>query len=110
MAAMTQMWMVLAVQDNAGRTVLNPGDAKLVHDAVLAQCDMDDGIKDGVVGNPLACRFDASVLACKDHKTSGCLTSIQIEAVRKLYSGPVTSAASNSVYVNNGGEVPGSEL
>ena len=36
----------------------------LLADAVVAACDRSDGVKDGIVNNPLSCKFDG-VLACK---------------------------------------------
>ena len=36
----------------------------MIHAAVLEACDAKDGVKDGVIENPLACHFDfASWLA-----------------------------------------------
>jgi feruloyl esterase len=37
--------------------------------AALAQCDAVDGVKDGVIENPLACHFDPSVLLCKGQES-----------------------------------------
>lgn len=63
---------------------------KLVHDAVLAACDKaGDGVEDGVVGNPEQCEFDPGVLACKASDQPNCLTGDQVDAVRKIYEGPV---------------------
>ena len=36
-----------------------------VGDAVLRECDEKDGLKDGMVFNAAACRFDPAVLLCK---------------------------------------------
>ncbi len=36
---------------------------KVLHAAVLAQCDALDGVKDGVIENPLSCDFDPASLA-----------------------------------------------
>jgi len=58
----------------------------MVHDAVLAACDARDGVKDGVIDNPLACDFDPSVLACKDADGPSCLTSAQVDTMRALYA------------------------
>ena len=30
----------------------------MIHEAVLKQCDLLDGVKDGVIENPLVCHFD----------------------------------------------------
>jgi feruloyl esterase len=34
----------------------------VLHDAVVAQCDMLDGVKDGVLEDPTRCRFDPKVV------------------------------------------------
>jgi hypothetical protein len=33
--------------------------------AVLAQCDAQDGLKDGVLNDPRTCHFDPKLLMCK---------------------------------------------
>ena len=77
-----------------------------IHTALLNACDARDGITDGVVENPLSCRFDPKVLQCKAGNYASCLTAPQIEMARKI-----TSPAKYS----NGREFwpglePGSEL
>lgn len=56
-----------------------------IHGAVLQACDLLDGVKDGVIENPRACRFDPTVLACTAGDSSSCLTPPQVEAARKMY-------------------------
>ena len=41
-----------------------PEKYALIHNAALAACDATDGVKDGLIENPLACRFDPKVLQC----------------------------------------------
>jgi feruloyl esterase len=60
----------------------------MIHRAVLDACDSLDGVKDGVLENPMRCRFDPKVLLCRDDDKADCLTAPQVEAVRKIY-GPV---------------------
>jgi hypothetical protein len=60
--------------------------------AVLAACDGQDGLKDGVVGNPAACRFDPAVLACKEAETDGCLTAGQMATLKSIYAAKVDAA------------------
>ena len=79
----------------------------MVHQAVLDRCDMDDGVKDGIVSDPLACKFDPGDLQCKAAKTDTCLMQDQIAAIRKIYQGPVNSEG-EPIYV--GGALRGSEL
>jgi hypothetical protein len=59
--------------------------------AALAQCDALDGVKDGVIENPLACHFDPSVLLCKGTETDSCLTVHQLASLRTIYGGLTTS-------------------
>ena len=64
-----------------------------VHEAVLNACDGLDGVKDGVIDNPLACTFDFKAAQCTgadDGKS--CLTPAQVETMRRLYSSPFTEA------------------
>ena len=88
--AFAQNWAYQATVDPAAAL---PREAlTLVHGAVLNACDALDGAKDGVLENPLACRFDPQVLACSSTAPGGaansCLTPPQVEAIRKIYAGP----------------------
>ncbi len=57
--------------------------------AVMNACDALDGVKDGVLENPKACRFDPAVLACKGAPDNSCLTPSELETVRAIYASPV---------------------
>ena len=104
---MDMVWADRALKGADGKLVLSHADLQLVHDAAIAKCDMDDGVKDGVISNPPACKFDPSELVCKDGKTTGCLTQIQADAVRKVYDGPRNSKGER---IFTHGAEPGSEL
>ena len=67
-----------------------------VHQAMLQACDAEDGVKDGVVENPLRCRFDPAVLRCKDGSSAECLTAAQVETAKALYS-PIVHPGTGSV-------------
>jgi hypothetical protein len=58
--------------------------------AALSACDAQDGVKDGIISDPLRCRFDPSVLLCKREDSRDCLTALQVASVKKLYAGGVT--------------------
>lgn len=94
----------------AGRALagaVHESDLKLVHDRALAMCDMDDGVRDGVIGDPLHCKVDPADLLCKSGQKTQCLTAAQVAAVKKVYFGPTTSTG---VKIYSGGPLPGSEL
>jgi feruloyl esterase len=60
--------------------------------AVMAKCDAVDGLQDGLIDDPRACRFDArvDVPACAAGADGPeCLTAPQAEAVMKIHRGPV---------------------
>ena len=57
-----------------------------VHAAVMNACDGLDGVKDGVLENPLQCHFDPKVLECKGADTAACLTAPQVETMRQMYA------------------------
>jgi len=72
----------------------------LLHRAVLAACDGQDGVKDGILSDPQKCRFDAASLLCKSitpSDTSGCLTPAQLETVQAMYA-PAKTKSGNIVY------------
>ena len=55
--------------------------------AVLAACDVLDGISDGILNDPRQCRFDPSVLRCQSAESDRCLTSAQVAQLEKIYTG-----------------------
>ena len=67
---------------------LSPAQVPLIHNAVLAACDAQDGVKDGILTDPRTCHWDPGVLQCKAGKSGDrCLTKAQVEAVRQIYAG-----------------------
>jgi hypothetical protein len=73
------------------RQALSDADKKLVIDGALNACDAADGVKDGMIFNPIACRFDPRTLACKGAKADGCLSMEQAAALEKGFAGPKDS-------------------
>ncbi|MBI2687037.1 MAG: tannase/feruloyl esterase family alpha/beta hydrolase [Acidobacteria bacterium] len=55
--------------------------------AALQACDRNDGVGDGVVENPGACKFDPAVLLCKGAEDNSCLTQAQLGALKEVYGG-----------------------
>jgi feruloyl esterase len=73
---------------------VTPAKMALVAQKVMDTCDAVDGLKDGLIDDPRACRFDAArdVPACSaGADTDSCLTPAQAAAVNRVYSGPVSN-------------------
>ena len=83
-----------APKDAQGRAqtdkALSPSDRRLVVDGLLKACDARDGVADGMIFDVRGCRFDPAVLACKGAKRDDCLSTVQVEAIRKGFAGPKT--------------------
>ena len=47
-----------------GARTCRPASWQLLNKAALAACDARDGVTDGLIENPLACRFDPGTLLC----------------------------------------------
>src|SRR5579862_3455759 len=103
------MWASLAVEDKSGKPLFTQTEVELLHNAALAKCDLDDGLKDGVISNPQACKFDPATLICRAGATSNCLSEKQADAARKIYAGPMTSSG-KQIYPHANGVMPGAEL
>jgi len=103
----TFAWGQRATHDAAGKPLLTMADLKLLTDGALARCDMDDGVRDGIISSPFTCLFRASDLACRPGQTTACLTPEKVKAADQVYFGPV-DAQGRSLF--NAGALPGSEL
>ncbi len=64
----------------AGGPLLTEGQLKDFHKQVLEQCDDDDGLKDGIINNPLSCQLNW------EHVVG--LNAEQIRALKSVYGGP----------------------
>jgi len=69
----------------------------LVNKAVVQACDARDGITDGILNDPRACKFDVSTLQCKQGDAQTCLTAAQVEAVQRVYE-PAKTASGEVVF------------
>jgi feruloyl esterase len=78
----------------------------MIAQAVLAACDKNDGLADGVITDPLKCQFSPKSLACTGSDSSNCLTPPQIAALQKIYDGPKNPRTNAPIFP---GFAPGSE-
>ena len=85
--------------------VVSAAKATALNKAVIAACDANDGVKDGLLNNPRQCKFDPSTLLCKAGDADSCLTPPQLEAVKRMYA-PARTKSGEIVFP---GKEPGSE-
>jgi len=99
---MGQLWTAHATLKKPG-AVLTAEDLNRVHAAVLAQCDAADGVKDGMLANPRACKFDPATVQG--------LRPEQVEALKMIYAGAVNPRTGVPIYpgleVGGEGATPG---
>lgn len=61
---------------------------ELINRAVMQACDQLDGLEDGLLQNPHACKFDPATLQCSGSEGPDCLSESEVTALRKIYDGP----------------------
>jgi feruloyl esterase len=83
------MLRVQAFHAQPGSNLL-PAQVPLIRQAVLAACDLDDGVADGILTDPRTCAWDPSELQCASAAAANCLTPAQVATVRRVYSGVAT--------------------
>lgn len=70
----------------------------MITKAAVDACDAADGIRDGIIGDPRACKFDPGTLLCKNGDEASCLTAPQVDAVRKIYAGPMNPRTGERIF------------
>jgi len=82
------MTMAVTLERALDEANLPPSKLPAIQTAALNACDSLDAVKDGLIEDPRACKFDPDVLTCKGPETDQCLTAPQVRTLRKIYSGP----------------------
>ncbi len=107
------LWSWLATHKDGAET-LPASKLPALYQAVVTACDALDGVKDGLLGNPRACRFDPAALRCQAGDKPDCLTPAQVEAVRAVYDGARNPRTGEQLYAgwergseSSGGPRPG---
>lgn len=81
------LWYSIATLKDPG-SYIPASKVPLLANAVNKACDAADGVRDGVVSNPLACKFNPAVLECKaGEDVSGCFTAKQVQAIKEIWGG-----------------------
>jgi feruloyl esterase len=92
------LWDWRATHSRDGTSLVDPAKFQLLTRAAVAACDGDDGVKDGVIDDPRRCRFDPAALLCRSEPGAGCLTQVELDAVRKVYAGPVNPRTREQIF------------
>ena len=101
-------WSVFGNTGADGKPILTADKLPILHQAVLDQCDALDGLKDGLISDPLGCHPDFSTIQCKPGQDPAtCVTPAQIKVALGVYSGAHDSEG-NRLFP--GGIMPGSEM
>jgi feruloyl esterase len=92
-----QLWLWMAAHPD-GVAILPAAKLSVLHDAVLAKCDLLDGVKDGLLEDPTRCTFDPKEIECRSGDGPNCLTPPQVEAVGKIYAGPINPRTKERIW------------
>lgn len=108
--AIFHAWQAVANTGSDGKAILVAARLPVLHNAVVEACDGIDGLKDGLIANPLVCHFDPVSVQCPASATDtgACLTAEEVGVARKFYDGPRDPITHKRLTV--GGPQFGSEL
>jgi len=89
-------------------SLLSDAKLKLLNRAAVATCwRQGHGLAgDRFISDPMSCKFDPAILACKGSASDSCLTPGEVETARAFYSGPRSAEGKASYF----GWLPGSEM
>jgi feruloyl esterase len=91
------IYINLALNDDPA-SFIPPAKWPVIHDAVMNQCDAVDGLKDGLIQDPMKCNFKVESLLCKNGDAADCLTAPQIESLKKISSGSKNPRTGEQLY------------
>ena len=86
----------LAVDADGDGSRENTELVRILNQTVIEKCDADDGVRDGVLGNPLACEIeperDLAEYACESSGSGAvCFSEAQMATIDDFYRGPYGS-------------------
>jgi Tannase and feruloyl esterase len=84
-------WVTQALFANDRKGYIPRSKLKALGKAVYQQCDVIDGIEDGIIDDPRKCDFEPHkhLKQCKGNENSNdCFSAAQLEAITKIYDGP----------------------
>ena len=84
------LWLANRAFKNAAESIPS-SKYSMIHTAVLDACDVNDGVKDGLIDNPESCQIDFKSLKCSGGERADCLTARQVQTAETIIS-PATDA------------------
>ena len=86
--------------------LLTAATLELLGSSILAACDADDGVEDGVLADPRQCGFDPADLprCAAGRPGDDCVTAAQLAAIETVYGGPLSNGEPIYHGFNYGGE------
>jgi hypothetical protein len=91
------VWPFWVQKELTGTATLSQAKMNAANASAVAACDVQDGVTDGILGDPRACTFDAAANVCGEPgaptgtDSSGmplCLTPAEAQAVNRIWDGP----------------------
>jgi feruloyl esterase len=85
------LWSARANADKRGKPILDARKLSKMRDAVMAKCDLRDGVKDNILQDPTTCDFKPEEMQCKGKDNANCLTADEVAVVNRIYDGAKNS-------------------
>jgi pimeloyl-ACP methyl ester carboxylesterase len=101
------LWSWLEQQFQKPGARIPPEKLAAIAAAAMNECDVADGLKDGLIEDPRRCHVRPEVLLCRGEETNECLTPAQVASLKAIYEGPGGNDPAGYHYY---GYSPGGEL
>jgi len=84
------VWPFWVQKELTGTATLTGPKMNAANASAVAACDAQDGVTDGILGDPRACTYDATNNICGQPgaPATNCLTPQEAEAVNRIWDGP----------------------
>jgi tannase/feruloyl esterase len=84
------VWPFWVQKELTGTATLTQPKMNAANASAVAACDAQDGVSDGILGDPRACTYDAKKNICGQPgaPATNCLTPQEADAVNRIWDGP----------------------